>query len=99
MPNSIGSGSSTLRGELVARIFFGCVCGPFAAGGLRGKKSTPSIGWEVLVRYSRLESKETGGSASTKYRRQFFASVTVILNCVDFIIFQLNVLDSIAYAF
>ena len=25
------------------------MCGPFAARGLRGKKSTPSVGWEVPV--------------------------------------------------
>ena len=32
MPNSIGSGSSTLLGELGARFLYGfCVCGPFAA--------------------------------------------------------------------
>jgi hypothetical protein len=32
------------------------VCGPFVAGGLRGKKSTPSIGWEVLVKSRRSAS-------------------------------------------
>jgi hypothetical protein len=30
---------------------------PLRLGGLRGKKSTPSIGWEVPVRSQWLESK------------------------------------------
>jgi hypothetical protein len=30
---------------------FGCVCvAPLRLGGLRGKKSTPSVGWEVPVK-------------------------------------------------
>jgi hypothetical protein len=29
---------------------------PLQLGGLRGKKSTPSIGWEVLVKSHRLAS-------------------------------------------
>jgi hypothetical protein len=49
-PARITSGSSTLRGELGASILWYCVCGPFAAQGAQGKKSTPSVGWEVPVR-------------------------------------------------
>ena len=37
--------------------FFGIVCvAPLHLGGLKGKKSTPSIGWEVSVRSQRLAS-------------------------------------------
>jgi hypothetical protein len=37
--------------------FSGIVCvAPLQLGGLKGKKSTPSIGWEVSVRSQRLES-------------------------------------------
>jgi hypothetical protein len=45
IPSLGESGGSTLQGELGARGFLVvCVHGPFAARGLRGKKSTPSIG-------------------------------------------------------
>jgi hypothetical protein len=45
------SGSSALRGELGARRNLWIVCvAPLRLGGLRGKKSTPSIGWEVPVK-------------------------------------------------
>jgi hypothetical protein len=38
--------------------FSGIVCmAPFWLRGIRGKKSTPSIGWEVSVRSHRLESE------------------------------------------
>jgi hypothetical protein len=54
IPISIESGSSTLRGKLGARfLWFVCVA-PLRLGGLRGKKSTPSIGWEVPVRSQQL---------------------------------------------
>ena len=50
IPSSERSGSSTLRGELEAIFFYGFVCmAPLRLGGLRGKKSTPSIGSEVPV--------------------------------------------------
>jgi hypothetical protein len=42
-----------------ARVFFVvCVRGPFAARGNKGKKSTPSVGWEVPVKSSLLASKD-----------------------------------------
>jgi hypothetical protein len=45
------SGGCTLRGELGARGFLVSVCmAPLQLGGLRGKKSTPSIGWEVPMK-------------------------------------------------
>jgi hypothetical protein len=51
IPNLRESGGSTLRGKLGARVYLWfCVRGPFAARGIRGKKSTPSIGWEVPVK-------------------------------------------------
>jgi hypothetical protein len=38
--------------------FSSIVCvAPLQLGGLKGKKSTPSIGWEVPVRPYRLESE------------------------------------------
>jgi hypothetical protein len=41
MPSERGSGSSTLRGELGARLFCGGVCGPFAAQGTKGGEEYP----------------------------------------------------------
>jgi hypothetical protein len=50
IPSLRKSGSSSLRGKLGA-IVFGFLCvAPLRLGGLRGKKSTPSIGWEVPVK-------------------------------------------------
>ena len=44
------SGSSALQGKLGARRNHWIVCvAPLRLGGLRGKKSTPSVGWEVPV--------------------------------------------------
>jgi hypothetical protein len=38
--------------------FYGIVCmAPLQLGGIKGKKSTPSIGWEVPVRSHRLASR------------------------------------------
>jgi hypothetical protein len=45
IPSLRESGGSTLRGKLGARGFWLCVCvAPLRLGGIRGKKSTPSIG-------------------------------------------------------
>jgi hypothetical protein len=45
--------------------FSGFVCvAPLRLEGLRGKKSTPSVGWEVPVRSSRLASGELEGVRS-----------------------------------
>jgi hypothetical protein len=47
-PSSERSGSSALRGELGARRNLWIVCvAHLRLWGLRGKKSTPSVGWEV----------------------------------------------------
>jgi hypothetical protein len=48
------------RWELDLSLFLLCVA-PLRLGGLRGKKSTPSVGWEVPVRYRRLASREVEG--------------------------------------
>jgi hypothetical protein len=62
IPSLRESGGSTLRGKLGARGFLVvCVCAPLRLGGLRGKKSTPSVGWEVPVKL-RLASGRTEGS-------------------------------------
>ena len=46
-PAQIESGSLTLQGELGASfLWFVCVA-PLWLEGIRGKKSTPSVGWEV----------------------------------------------------
>ena len=51
IPISERSGCSALRGEIGARRNLWIVCvAPLRLGGLRGKKSTPSIGWEVPVK-------------------------------------------------
>jgi hypothetical protein len=51
------SGGSTLQGELGARRFSLCVCmAPLRLGGVRGKKSTHSIGWKVPVKSRWLAS-------------------------------------------
>ena len=42
------------------------VCGPFVAHGAKGKKSTPSIGWEVSVKSLRLASEGKEGAQDLK---------------------------------
>jgi hypothetical protein len=59
-----------MRWELVDSLV--SVCVPFAARGLRGKKSTPSVGWEVLVK----SHQSTSGS--------FMEHVEQRLGAVDF---------------
>ena len=49
--------------ELDFSMGFVCVA-PLRLEGLRGEKSTPSVGWEVLVRYLRLTSGELEGARS-----------------------------------
>jgi hypothetical protein len=66
IPNLRESGGSTLQGELGARGFWLCVCGPFVARGAKGKKSTPSIGWEVPVKSQRLASGQRKGTPVAK---------------------------------
>ena len=51
IPSSERSGSSALQGELGARQNLWIVSvAPLQLRGLRGKKSTPSNGWEVPVK-------------------------------------------------
>jgi hypothetical protein len=47
IPSLRESGGSTLRGKLGARGFLVVCVAPLRLEGLRGKKSTPSVGWEV----------------------------------------------------
>jgi hypothetical protein len=44
---------------------FVCVA-PLRLGGLRGKKSTPSVGWEVPVKSQRLASGRSEGTSVSK---------------------------------
>jgi hypothetical protein len=77
IPSSVRSGSSALRGELGASRNLWIVCvAPLRLGGLRGKKSTPSIGWEVPVksRWSASGScTERAGHHSERAIRQRYA--------------------------
>jgi hypothetical protein len=76
IPISERSGSSALRGELGARRNLWIVCvAPLRLGGLRGKKSTPSIGWEVPVRSRRSTSGSCteSGMSSKQVIRQWYA--------------------------
>jgi hypothetical protein len=51
--------------------FWLCVCmAPLRLEGLRGKKSTPSVGWEVLVKSQWLASRRRKGTPVAKGRHQ-----------------------------
>jgi hypothetical protein len=55
--------------------FSGIVCvAPLRLGGLRGKKSTPSIGWEVPVRSSRSASERQEGAQARNNNLRLFIS-------------------------
>jgi hypothetical protein len=54
-----------------------CVHGPFVARGLRGKKSTPSVGWEVPVKSPWLASGELDGAQAWENIFEFSSSATV----------------------
>jgi hypothetical protein len=56
MPISVTSGSSPLRGELEIVVLWLVCVAPLWLRGLRGKKSTPIVGWEVPVKSQRSES-------------------------------------------
>jgi hypothetical protein len=57
-PARIESGSSTLRGDLGARFSLVECVAPLRLRGLRGKKSTPSIGWEVPAEVSKVSKQK-----------------------------------------
>jgi hypothetical protein len=60
--------------------FWLCVCmAPLWLGGLRGKKSTPSIGWEVSVKSPWLESGVMDGVQERENIFEFSSSVTVLM--------------------
>jgi hypothetical protein len=73
IPNLRESGGSTLQGELGARGFSLCVhMAPLWLGGVRGKNSTHSIGWEVLVKSRWLASGRQEGVQPHKINFRFF---------------------------
>ena len=84
-PQHIVSGISALEASWGARTLWLCVA-PLQLGGLRGKKSTPSVGWEVPVssvtsaskNRSSLE-KERKGAPSTGFNSDNKAKVWICL--------------------
>jgi hypothetical protein len=63
----------------LAFLWFVCVA-PLRLGGLRGKKSTPSVGWEIPVKSSWLASKELDGAQARGSIFELSSSpVTIIL--------------------
>jgi hypothetical protein len=68
-----------------------CVCvAPLRLGGLRGKKSTPSIGWEVPVKSQRLASGRKEGAPLLKdifrfHLRFFFVGYGILIEICNFI--------------
>jgi hypothetical protein len=53
------------RAETLALYSGSCVA-PLRLGGLRGKQSTPSVGWEVPVSVPRLASRSDAGAGATR---------------------------------
>jgi hypothetical protein len=79
-PTRIMSGSSTLRGELGAsHLWFVCMA-PLRLGGLRGKKSTPSIGLggtgEVSTISKKSEEDRHGARRIASRRRHQQANIS-----------------------
>jgi hypothetical protein len=70
IPSLRESGGSTLRGKLRARVFLVVCVAPLRLGGLRGKKSTPSVGWEVPVKSPWLASGRSRGTPVAEYHHQ-----------------------------
>jgi hypothetical protein len=88
IPSLRQSGGSTLRGKLIDSIYSSVCMAPLRLVGLRGKKSTPSIGWEVPVKSQRLASGRSKEHQLPKIiSRPSSLSVTVFYgfcNCIDF---------------
>jgi hypothetical protein len=83
IPISVRSGSSALRGELGASCSLGLVCvAPLRLGGLRGKKSTPSIGWEVPVKSHRSTSRSCTSARDNDSELSPWATVHMFLFCM-----------------
>jgi len=62
IPSLRESGDSTLRDKLGARGFMVVCVSPLCGSrGIRGKKSTPSVGWSVPVRSQRLAGGRKDG--------------------------------------
>jgi hypothetical protein len=55
---------------------------PLRLGGLRGKKSTPSIGWEVPVKSRRSASEELHGARRTSFRAGDQATIRSLHFCM-----------------
>jgi hypothetical protein len=55
---------------------------PLRLGGLRGKKSTPSIGWEVPVKSRRSAKRELHGARGTSLRAGDQATVHSLHFCM-----------------
>jgi hypothetical protein len=70
-----------------------CVCmAPLRLGGIKGKKSTPSIGWEVPVKYQILASGIQTEHQCRGISSSPSSSVTVfLLRIVIVIIFELYI--------
>jgi hypothetical protein len=69
IPSSVKSGSLALQGEMGASEFYGLVCvAPLRLRGLKGKKSTHNVGWEVPVKSHRLTRKSSTERAGQQLR-------------------------------
>jgi hypothetical protein len=55
-----------------------CVA-PLRLGGIRGKKRTPSVGWEVPVKSPWLASGELDGAQARENIFEFPSSVTILM--------------------
>jgi hypothetical protein len=65
--------------------FSGIVCvASFHLGGIRGKKITPSVGWEVLLRSHRSASGSwTKRARENEFRAFAFGYGTVVYICIE----------------
>jgi len=72
------------------------LCGSRGSGGRGGKKSTPGIRWEVLVKSSRLASEELDGAQAWENIFEFSSSVTVF-HKVLIVLDSISILECIFY--
>jgi hypothetical protein len=86
IPSSERSGSSALQDEHGARQNLWIVCvAHLRLGGLRGKKSTPSIGWEVPMKSRQSASgscTECMGHKSERTIRQRYTLHFCMVECI-----------------
>jgi hypothetical protein len=70
IPSLRESGSLALQGKLGDIFFSSFVCvAPLRLRGIRGKKSTPNVGWEVPVRSQRLASGSKESPAAEEHQQ------------------------------